>query len=50
MTSKNNQRALQRLVAQFVLHDETLYKKSSHHILLRCVDRIEASTIIEDIH
>ncbi len=50
MASKNDQRALQRLAAQFVLHGGTLYKKSPHHVLLRCVDEAEASTIIEDIH
>ena len=32
------------------MHGGTLYKKSPHHVLLRCVDEAEASTIIEDIH
>ncbi len=40
----------ERLATQFVLHGGTLYKKSPHHVLLRCVDEAEASTIIEDIH
>lgn len=48
--SKNDQCALQRLAAEFVLHGGTPYKKSSHHVLLRCVDEVEASTIIEDIY
>lgn len=50
MASKNDQRDLQGLVAQFILHGGTLYKKSTHHVLLRCVDETEASIIIEDIH
>lgn len=50
MTSKNDQHVLRRLVAQFAIHDRTLYKKSPHHVLLRCVDESEASTIIDDIH
>lgn len=38
MASKNNQHALQRPAAQFILHGGTLYKKSPYHVLLRCVD------------
>lgn len=50
MATKNDQHALQRLLAQFVLHGRALYKKSPHHILLRCLNEAEASTIIQDIH
>lgn len=50
MASKNDQRTLQRLATHFILHEGSLYKKSPHHVLLRCVDKFEATTIIDDIH
>lgn len=40
---------MQRLATYFILHKGSLYKKSPHHVLLRCVDKSEATTIIEDI-
>lgn len=50
LASKNDQLTLQRLATYFVLHGGSLYKKSSHHVLLRCVDNSKAAMIINDIH
>jgi len=50
MTPRNDQHTLQRLTTHFVLHEGSLYKKSPHHVLLRCVDKSKVTTIIEDIH
>lgn len=50
MAFKNDECTLWRLVAQFISHGGTLYKKSPHHVLLRCVDEAEASIIIEYIY
>lgn len=50
LASKNDQCTLQRLATHFVLHGGSLYKKSPHQVLLRCVDNSEVATIINDIH
>ena len=34
----------------FFLDGEVLYKKSKDHILLRCVDAIEAEKIVDESH
>lgn len=49
MASRNDQHTLEWLATHSILHRGSLYKKSLHHVLLRCVDKSKESTIIEDI-
>ncbi|XP_050895558.1 uncharacterized protein LOC127102200 [Lathyrus oleraceus] len=48
--SITNKKALRRLSSKFFLNGDVLYKRKYDFILLRCVDRHEASTIIKSIH
>ncbi|XP_050908965.1 uncharacterized protein LOC127122713 [Lathyrus oleraceus] len=48
--SITDKKALRRLSSKFFLNGDVLYKSNYDSILLRCVDRHEASTIIKSIH
>ncbi|XP_050889585.1 uncharacterized protein LOC127094854 [Lathyrus oleraceus] len=48
--SITDKKALRRLSSKFFLNDGVLYKRNYDYVLLRCVDRHEASTIIRSIH
>ncbi|XP_050896236.1 uncharacterized protein LOC127102972 [Lathyrus oleraceus] len=43
-------KALRRLSSKFFLNGDVLYKRNYDSVLLRCMDRHEASTIIKSIH
>ncbi|XP_052482534.1 uncharacterized protein LOC105781308 [Gossypium raimondii] len=44
----NEKRTLRRLAIDYVLDGEILYKRRKDHILLRCVDALEAKEILEE--
>lgn len=48
--SITDKKALRRLSSKFFLNSDVLYKRNYDSVLLRCVDRHEASTIIRSIH
>jgi hypothetical protein len=48
--SITDKKALRRLSSKFFLNVDVLYKRNYDFVLLRCVDRHEASTIIKSIH
>ncbi|XP_050919660.1 uncharacterized protein LOC127137227 [Lathyrus oleraceus] len=48
--SITDKKALRRLSSKFFLNGDVLYKRTYDFVLLRCVDRHEASTIIKSIH
>ncbi|XP_050887099.1 uncharacterized protein LOC127092303 [Lathyrus oleraceus] len=48
--SITTKKALRRLSSKFFLNSDMLYKRNYDSLLLRCVDRHEASTIIKSIH
>ncbi|XP_012435054.1 uncharacterized protein LOC105761698 [Gossypium raimondii] len=48
--TKNDKRMLRRLVNDYVLDREILYKRRKDHVLLRFVDAIEAKKILEEVH
>ncbi|XP_050914864.1 uncharacterized protein LOC127129782 [Lathyrus oleraceus] len=48
--SITNKKAFRRISSKFFLNDDVLYKRNYDSMLLRCVDRHEASTIIKSIH
>ncbi|XP_050889357.1 uncharacterized protein LOC127094580 [Lathyrus oleraceus] len=48
--SITDNKALRRLSSKFFLNGDVLYKGIYDSVLLRCVDRHEASTIIRSIH
>ncbi|XP_050919867.1 uncharacterized protein LOC127137453 [Lathyrus oleraceus] len=48
--SITDKKALRRLSSKFFLNGDVLYKRSYDSVLLRCMDRHEASTIIKSIH
>jgi hypothetical protein len=48
--SITDKKALRRLSSKFFLNGDVLYKRNYDSVLLRCVDRHEASTIIKSIH
>ncbi|XP_050914939.1 uncharacterized protein LOC127129867 [Lathyrus oleraceus] len=48
--SITDKKALRRLSSKFFLNDDVLYKRNYDYVLLRCMDRHEASTIIKSIH
>jgi hypothetical protein len=43
-SSKIDKKTLRRLIMDFYLDEETLYKKSSDETLLRCLDDAEAKS------
>lgn len=45
-----DEKTLRRLSARFFLSGEVLYKRNHDSVLLRCVDRHDVDTIIEEIH
>jgi radical SAM superfamily enzyme with C-terminal helix-hairpin-helix motif len=45
--SKIDKKTLRRLVMDFYLDRETLYKKSSNRTLLRCLDGVEAKQMVK---
>ncbi|XP_050895577.1 uncharacterized protein LOC127102217 [Lathyrus oleraceus] len=45
-----DKKALRRLSPKFFLNGDVLYKRNYDSVLLRCVDRHEASTIVKSIH
>ncbi|XP_050902704.1 uncharacterized protein LOC127115116 [Lathyrus oleraceus] len=45
-----DKKALERLYSKFFLNGDVLYKRNYDYVLLKCVDRYEASTIIKSIH
>ncbi|XP_012472371.1 uncharacterized protein LOC105789544 [Gossypium raimondii] len=49
-TTENDKRTLRRLVIDYVLDGEILYKKGKNQVLLRCVDAVEAKKILEEVH
>lgn len=48
--SITDRKALIRFSTKFFLNGDVLYKRNYDCVLLRCVDRHEASTIIKSIH
>ncbi|XP_012435421.1 uncharacterized protein LOC105762046 [Gossypium raimondii] len=48
--TENEKRTLRRLASDYVLDGEILYKKGKDHVLLRCVDAVEAKQILEEVH
>ncbi|XP_012461525.1 uncharacterized protein LOC105781538 [Gossypium raimondii] len=48
--NENDKRTLRRLVNDYVLDGETLYKRRKDQVLLRCVEAIEAKKILEEVH
>ncbi|XP_050892539.1 uncharacterized protein LOC127098081 [Lathyrus oleraceus] len=48
--SITDKKALRRLSSKFFLNGDVLYKRNYDSVLLRCMDRHEASTIIKSIH
>ncbi|XP_038996868.1 uncharacterized protein LOC120121584, partial [Hibiscus syriacus] len=48
--AENDKRTLRRLAMGYVLDGDILYKKGKDQVLLRCVDRIEAKKILEEVH
>ena len=49
-TSKNHKHTIRRLVMNFFLSDEVLYKRNHDMELLQCVDLEEANQIITKVH
>ncbi|KAA3483746.1 reverse transcriptase [Gossypium australe] len=48
--TENEKKTLRRLASDYVLDGDILYKKRKDHVLLRCVDAIEARKILEEVH
>ncbi|XP_050918839.1 uncharacterized protein LOC127136303 [Lathyrus oleraceus] len=48
--SITDKKAMRRLSSKFFLNGDVLYKRNYNYVLLRCVDRHEASMIIKSIH
>ncbi|KAG8472255.1 hypothetical protein CXB51_034451 [Gossypium anomalum] len=48
--TENDKRTLRRLVCDYVLHGDILYKRRKDQVLLRCVDAVEAKLILEEVH
>ncbi|XP_050890850.1 uncharacterized protein LOC127096308 [Lathyrus oleraceus] len=48
--SVTDKKAMRRLSSKFFLNGDVLYKRNYDFVLLRCIDRHEASTIIKSIH
>ncbi|XP_016673288.1 uncharacterized protein [Gossypium hirsutum] len=48
--TENDERKLRRLVIDYVLDGEILYKMGKDRVLLRCVDGVEAKEILEEVH
>ncbi|XP_038991427.1 uncharacterized protein LOC120114674 [Hibiscus syriacus] len=48
--TENDKRTLRRLAMRYVLDGDILYKKGKYQMLLRCVNRIEAKKILEEVH
>jgi ribonuclease HI len=48
--NQTDKRTLQRLVMQFTLCGNHLYKRSHNHVLLRCIDEAEAREVMQEIH
>ncbi|KAE8716368.1 PCF11P-similar protein 4 [Hibiscus syriacus] len=48
--TENDKRTLRRLAMGYVLDGDILYKKGKDQVLLRCVDRIEAKKILEEVY
>ncbi|XP_039057119.1 uncharacterized protein LOC120200313 [Hibiscus syriacus] len=48
--TENDKRTLRRLTMGYVLDGDVLYKKGKDQILLRCVDKVEANKILEEVH
>ncbi|XP_017980984.1 PREDICTED: uncharacterized protein LOC108663013 [Theobroma cacao] len=49
-SSENNKKTIRRLVMNFFLDGDILYKRSRDQVLLRCVDSAEAQRIVEEVH
>ncbi|XP_012458178.1 uncharacterized protein LOC105778970 [Gossypium raimondii] len=47
---ENDKRRLRRIVIEYVLDGEMLYKRGKDQVLLRCVDAVEARKILEEVH
>src|ERR1051325_11977442 len=48
--SYKDKKTLRRLSRNFFLNEDVLYKRNFDMVLLRCVDRQEADTIIHEVH
>ncbi|XP_050918951.1 uncharacterized protein LOC127136438 [Lathyrus oleraceus] len=48
--SVTDKKALRRLFSKFFLNGDVLYKRNYDSVLLKCMDRHDASTIIKSIH
>ena len=48
--SENDKRTLRRLVMEFFLDGDVLYKRGKDQVLLRCVDSAEARRILEEVY
>ncbi|XP_016689019.2 uncharacterized protein [Gossypium hirsutum] len=47
---ETDRRTLRRLVIDYVLDGEILYKRGKDQVLLRCVDAVEAKKILVEVH
>ncbi|XP_012482933.1 uncharacterized protein LOC105797520 [Gossypium raimondii] len=48
--TENDKRTLRRLVIDYILDGEILYKRGNDQVLLRCVDAVEANKILEKVY
>ncbi|KAG8485644.1 hypothetical protein CXB51_018864 [Gossypium anomalum] len=46
----NDKRTFRRLACDYVLDGDILYKRRKDQVLLRCVDAVEATLILEEVH
>ena len=46
----NEKRFIRRVVGQFFLSGETLYKRTDATTLLQCVDAAEATQLMQELH
>ena len=49
MTAKDK-RALRQLATRFVIHGETLYRRTADGVLLLCLDRDSADPVMREVH
>src|SRR4051812_21864313 len=48
--SKKDRKTLRKLTGRFFLNEDVLYKRNFDMVLLRCVNRKEAETLMREIH
>ena len=48
--TKNDKKTLRRLAMGFFLNGEVIYKRNHDMVLLRCIGKVEAERIMQDVH